>query len=571
VRVQEQARVAGKAAATGGFVQDIRKYLLDNDLIEKVNTADMGSIYKTAGLRMVNADLAQRLGNGFAEGELIPAEIHRILWDEVGTREPAKGAALAWQWFSSRWQGVKLANPASIATNFKSTFVMAELAAGMADYLRLMKGAQKGDGALDAQFAVRGVTMRELFDNGAFVHNTMFNAEVVAQSNRLMDELANPSGDRIQRGAAALQEWLTNTSKGQMMAKGYSTAVTPMRWLGDTYGRVDSLAKGGLYMMLRGKGTKPEQAAKIADEVFFNYSSGVPYAVDGIRKLGLVGMPFVSFKFLATGRFFRGLYQNPYGVAKYYRLPNSSYAAMQDEESTQGNASAYEDYVEGAPAYIKGGLYIPLGKDSQGRHRAVKMDDILPETAVFDAFNADGVAGTVPPVFSLVAQIINGKGYQNRDVYRTGEGFAATWKLDKEEAARGVVKSLWQFGAYPWAPGQPATERLVKAIADKSVPVESIQNPVAQSVLKVLTEGPAAAADRREWTASPQGGQPVPDVVDALARIFGVAKTYPVDVDPANPGSARYNKMGAEADIETLERMMSGEMRAASSEAQREE
>ena len=578
-RIQEQNRVVSKVVGTQGVIQDIRKYLLDNDLIENTKTADMGSIYKTSGLRVINGDFARKLGNDFKEGDVIPAEIHRILWDEVNMREPAKGAALAWQWYSSRWQGIKLANPMSIATNFKSTFVMAdqmgysvaEMAQGMADYLRLMRGARQADGVRDSSFAVNGVTMEELFNNGGFVHNTMFNAEVAERSNRLMDELANPAGDRIQRSAAALQEWLTETSKGAALAKGYATAVTPIRWLGDTYGRVDSLAKGGLYMALRKKGTGPEQAAKIADEVFFNYSTGVPYAVDGIRKLGLVGMPFVSFKFLATGRFFRSLYQNPYGVQKYYRLNNSSMAALQDEASTEGGESAYEDYVKGSPDYIKGGLYIPLGKDSLGRHRAVRLDDILPETSVFDAFNADGVAGIVPPAISLVAQIMTGKGYQNRNTYRTGGGFADTWALDKEDAARGVVKSLWQFGAYPWMPGQPQTERLVKAIADKSIPVEAIQNPVAQGALKLLSEGPAAPLDPQYFTTERRGSQPVPDIEDALARYFGVYKSYPVEVSLSQPGTARSNKQGAEAKLQTLEKMLQSEMRSATTDEQRQE
>ena len=68
-------------------------------------------------------------------------------------------------------------------------------------------------------------------------------------------------------------------------------------------------------------------AARIADETFFNYEN-VPYVVDGIRKFGLAGMPFVSFKFLATGRFFKALYHRPYTVDAYYRLPNTTKAMM---------------------------------------------------------------------------------------------------------------------------------------------------------------------------------------------------------------------------------------------------
>lgn len=574
-RLNKQAGTVAKAATVNGVIKEIRGYLGTNGLIERIETADMGAIHKTAGLRVINSEQARQLGNGFAEGEVIPAEIHRILLEQVSAHKDAP-MGLAWQWYSSRWQGVKLANPASILTNLKSTFVMAdqaghssiELLRGMGDYLRLHKAAQRGDGAMDVGTAVNGVTMRELFNNGAFTHNTLMNTEVIQQSSRLMDELANPAGSPLQQKIAALQTWLTDTEQGAKVADGYATAVTPMRWLGDMYGRVDSLAKGGLYMTLRRKGMTPEKAAKIADETFFNYQN-VPYVVDGLRRFGLLGMPFASFKFLAAGRFMRSMYQNPYGVEKYYRLGNSSKAALNDEQEQDGTNSL-TGYEEGSPDYVRRGLYVPMGRDSEGRQRAVRFDDILPESAVFDAFNADGVAGTIPPAVAMAAQIVTGKGYQGRDTYRTGEGWAETSRMDPQEAARGVIASLWQFGAYPWAPGQPMTERIVKAIAAKSVPVETIADPKAQAVLKLLSEGPAAPFDRQVWSAEKKGTQPVPDVADALARLLGV-KSYPITTTTAQPGSMRSNKQGLEADLQTLDTMMNSEMRQAATEAQRQE
>lgn len=569
-RITEQSRVASKAAGTNGVIREIRQYLTGNDLIERVDVNNTGSILKTAGLRVVSEDLARKLGNDFQPGEVIPAEVHRILAEQVTARKDAP-LGLAWQWYSSRWQGIKLANPASILTNLRSGFVMADhaghsmpdLMRGMADYLRLHHGATKrGDGGLDTAHAVNGVTMKEVFENGAFTHNTLLNAEVVQRSSRLMDELANPAGSGLQQRVASIQTWLTETAGGQRATQAYGTAVAPMRWLGDTYGRVDSLFKGGLYMSLRRKGMNPQDAARIADETFFNYEN-VPYVVDGLRKLGLAGMPFASFKFLATGRFFRSLYQNPYGVERYYRLPNSSQAAMAD-------AGELEEYEKGSPEYVRKGLYIPLGKDSEGRHRAVRLDDVLPESALWDLANGDNVASVLPPIVQLAAQLSTGVGYQDRDVYRGGGSLASVAKDDPREAARGVVKQLWQFGAYPWAPGQPMTERIVKALADKSVPVETIQDPTAQAVLKVLTEGPAAPLDRAPWTAEKKGTAPVPDRADALARVLGI-KSYPVDPNPGRPGSAYYNRLDLDERVKAIDRRMDMEMKQAQTEAQREE
>lgn len=575
-RLTAQGRVVTKAATTNGTVRDIRQYLLDNDLIETLGTADLGKIYHTAGLRVISAEQARALGNGFKEAEVLPAEVHRILLETVSTRKEAP-LGLAWQWYSSRWQGIKLANPASIATNIKSGFVMAnqvginpiDLGRGISDYLRLHRMAVKGDGAMDAHAAVNGVNMRELFHHGAFTHNTLLNAEVTQRSNRLMDELANPAGSSLQRNVAAIQNWLTETEQGARTAGIYKTAVTPMRWLGDTYGRVDSVMKGGLYMHHRRQGIKPEQAARMADETFFNYQA-VPYVVDGLRRFGLLGMPFASFKFLAAGRFFKNLYQNPYGVDRFYRLPNSSLAAMKDQPGEQEGRSAYDEYEKGSPDYVRRGLYIPLGRDSEGRQRAVRLDDILPETAIFDSFNADGVAGTIPPAVQLAAQLVTGKGYQGRDLYRTGTGWAETQRLMPQEAARGVVSALWQFGAYPWMPGQPMTERLVKALADKSVPVDTITDKTAQAALKIMSGGPAAFFDAAAFSTDKKGAQAVPDVGDALARTLGV-KSYPVTTTTSEPGTARSNQQGREADLLTLDRMMGQEMRSAQSDEQRRE
>jgi hypothetical protein len=572
-RLGQQARVTSRAATLNGTLKEIRQYLTDNDLIETVGTADMGAVHKTAGLRVLSGEQARSLGNGFREGEVIPAEIHRILLEQVSTRQAAP-LGLAWQWYSSRWQGVKLANPGSILTNLRSAFVQADhagqsipgLLGGIRDYLALHRQAVRGDGAMDVNAKVNGVTMRELFDHGAFTHNTLMNSEVVQQSSRLMDELANPAGNPLQRGVAAMQEWLTGTAQGARAAQVYGKAVAPVRWLGDTYGRVDSMMKGGLYMSLRKQGMDAQQAAKLADETFFNYEN-VPYVVDGLRRFGLAGMPFASFKLLATGRFFRSLYQNPYGVERYYRLGNSSRAAMADQQE-EGGENSLTAYDKGSPDYIRQGLYIPMGKDSEGRVRAVRLGDILPETAIFDSFNADGVAGTIPPALQLVGQLNSGKGYQGRDVYRTGGTYAETVRLNPQEAARGVVAQLWQFGAYPWAPGQPMTERIVKAIADKAVPVESISNPLAQRTLKLLTQGPAGAFDPAPFSTEKKGTQPVPDVGDALARIFGV-KAYPVSTSASVPGSYQSNLIGRDMDIQTLNKMEAGEMRTAQTPEQR--
>lgn len=572
-------RITSQAATVNGVVQDIRKYLLDNDLIETVHQADgptMRGLHTTAGLRVVSENQARALGNGFTGGEIIPAEIHRILLEQVDT---AKGSplGLAWQWFGSRWTGKNLANPSSISTNITSAFVMADQAGhsipgllrGIHDYLSLHRAAVRGDGALDTATKVAGVNMRELFDHGAFTHNTLMNVEVHQRSNRLMDELANPVGSPLQQKVAALQEWLTETEKGAKAAALYGKASAVPRWFGDMYGRVDSVMKGGLYMAQRRQGIAPEQAARIADETFFNYEN-VPYVVDGLRRWGLLGVPYASFKFLAAGRFMRSLYQNPYGVHKYYRLDDSSKAAMADQEGEEGNGkSALAEYEEGSPEYVRAGLYLPAGVDSEGRRMAVRLDSLLPETAVFDAFNADGVAGTLPPAVQLAAQLVTGKGYQGRDVYRTGEMAVDTWKLDKREAIRGAVKHLWQFGTYSWMPGQPMTERIVKAVADSAVPVETIANPVAQNVLKILSEGPTGvplpgvgALDQSPWSPEKKGSQPVPDVEWALARVLGV-KAYPITTTTSQPGSMRSNKQGLEAQLQTLDKMMRDEMRSA--------
>ncbi|MBD4014832.1 hypothetical protein GUH93_08975, partial [Xanthomonas citri pv. citri] len=47
-RLTKQGQVVSKATTTAQVIQDIRAYLTENDLIEHIDTADMGAIHKTA-------------------------------------------------------------------------------------------------------------------------------------------------------------------------------------------------------------------------------------------------------------------------------------------------------------------------------------------------------------------------------------------------------------------------------------------------------------------------------------------------------------------------------------------
>lgn len=565
-RAQEQAQKVGKLVEVRTITKGYEEFLQREGLI--FDTIGPSSVQNTGGWRYVTSRDAEKLGTPALSEKYIPAMFHRRLMETTTVRDPSVLGAAS-QWTASKWQQFKLANPASIATNLSSGFVMAEragvnpaaLVRGLADYSRLVKGANRGDGVLDDTFRIGGVSMKEMMEHGDFLDATFTRVEVAGRLGNMERVLLNPNGSPLQRTAAGMSEFLQGNTQAAQVVRVTGDATTLgsrhiIAGLSNAYGQVDSIMKGGIYMASRRAGMNPQAAAKRADDILFNYEN-VPYAIDYARRGGLLGIPFASFQLLSTGRFMRTLYENPYAVEKYYRTANSAVAGEEEDAARMQAAS---------PEYVRKALYLYTGRDKNGDARFFNLSSVLPETGVFDAFDADGVSRIVPPAVQLFSQWYSGKGYQGRDVYSGGGTFAETRRLNPEEAARGTLKALWQFGAVPWAPGQPMTERLAKSLAKEWVRAEDIDDPKIQGALKILSSGPAAPF---EGPMTPQAaGQkdPTPPAEAAL-RFLGI-KTVAVQDTLSKPGSGRQELDNLEYQLRDLDAMLDRQMKQAVSDGQ---
>jgi len=167
-----------------------------------------------------------------------------------------------------------------------------------------------------------------------------------------------------------------------------------------------------------------------------------------------------------------------------------------------------------------------------------------------------------PPVFGIARQILSGQGYQGTPIFKGGADLQSTMQANPQEALRGVLKSLWQFGASPIAPGQASTERLVKSIMSRTVPIDKIPDPMTQAFMKAMSDGPAAVFNQSVVGIDKKGSQPVPDLVDAFLRHLSVKNTL-ITPTSNQPGSALSNLKELQSKVAIIDKQMDDEMKQA--------
>lgn len=581
-RVDRQGQVVGKIVSRRMIVQGYHDLMQkDGVILDRLPHA----VTDTSGWRTVNEADAKALGLPQLNGKMIPAMFHRRLVDIIKTPETSIQSAL-WDWTAAAWRRAKLASPAAMGRNLASGFIAAnqfgipahELLAGAVDYARLVAGAHKGDGIFDTQHKINGISMSELADHGEFIHGSMVHAEVAGPMQAFMDKVANETGSPFQKMIAGAAEFTAQVNQGQKgrLAQGALKVAAlggdvaglgtgPItKFLSDNYGMIDAHMKGSIYMALRKKGMSAPDAAKHADEALFNYEN-VPYIVNTMRKAGIAGLPFASYQVLATGRAFKNAYERPYLLARNYRVPTS----LSADQTEAGKANEY--YA--SPDYIKGSLWVPVGKDEQGRPKYFNLSAILPESPTWDLGNSDNITNFEPPIIQLYKTIMDGKGYRGTPTYSAGGTYADTKAVNPDEAARGVLKAIWQFGASPWGPGQPMTDRLAKTIAAHAMTADQISDPGFQKFLKVTQEGPlvalsgvahSAVAVQKKGAAAPQ------DILDAALRYAGIT-LQSIEPNYSEAGTGQSNLLGDKAQRKLLMTMMNDEGRKATTPEQRQE
>lgn len=593
--VHDNAKITGSMVVKRGQVSLIHKELSDAGAI--IDALPYGS---NLGWRRIDEGMAAALkGTGdtsegvwsnmpFKEGQYIPAAFHRLLVDTVKIDSPGVMKA-AYQYLVGAWKQHMVGNPGGITRDVMGSMLMGmnrgvgakEWMGGMGEMAELMSLARKGDGIFDPKAVSKsGVYASELVEHGDLINHNMIAVEIKEPLRQFAETLyggkegakflgATKQGDPAQRIAAAMvnfnagyREKLRAAGKlrgRQVAGKIGMAAVDAGLGLGgpitgafsDMKGMADSIMRGGLYITMRKRGMKGPEAAKFADETMFNYSE-VPMIVDTMRRNGL--SPFASFAALSAGRFLRTIYENPYAIARFYRIPDGIKAQNREENVKLDAAS---------PDRLKKALWVPLGK-KDGVYQVGNLSAFLTETGTFSAFSSDAVSAYAPPALELWSTIMTGEGFGGSKIY---EGGGTLTETPHDQAVRGVLKSVYRAGLTPWAVGSPMFERIAKSIAERTVSKESIGDPKIQALLGYFTEGAFVEGSRQlgiipKSPITPRGklSGPTLEPLDALAGIFGISYAL-VDTNPQHMGgSASINVKNEIKNLDNRKRLLLSEI-----------
>ena len=551
----------------------------------------------------------------FTPDTYIPAAYHDLL----NTFSTVEDTGVKWvmlQMLNTSFKAHKVANPGAILRDVASNFRFADdmginpfaLTKSLAQALELRKRAIRGGGAFDlnAQITVNGTDVKwsDILEHGGFVHGNFLNNEIQGSYEAIRQNFAAKGATSpMQRVAAAFIDHADRTQRireaavisGDAAAKAGNAARTGVagvvdlatglggpitQKLMDVKGEIDTLFKMAVYINKRGQGMNGAKAAQHADEMFFNYMNQ-PVAVDWLRKNGV--SPFAAFQFMASGRFIRTMYENPYAVEKFYRLPQSL---------SDGDTFAQGEMANTSPQYMQQNLWIPMpsirtGKmvrDSNKRLMMFNLASVMPESSLFDFVSGDAISNWIPPYVATMSSIITGQGYGGAPLYAGGKTLAETigsGKVGQLDAARGVVKALHQYGATPWAPGSPMADRMAKSIVDSLIPAERVaHNPMVQAYMKTAQEGVFAAPLSRYPIVAQGIGQQAPQdfgvkIRDGKTqwtapytpmRYFGITGA-PVTGIMAEPGSSLSGVRGLAKQIKDLRYQMQVKIKAAGGDA----
>jgi hypothetical protein len=587
--VEEGSKRTAKQLTRRKMVQEIYDHLkgegvvLRPEEVRDLSYALPGATPK--GWKQLDSELVARLkgieeetgpGTGewsdmpFKEGDYIPAHFYRFLTQETATRKTSVGNAV-WRWMQARWAQNKIASPQGIARDLATNFVLAEqmgvkpheLLEGMRDFLQMhsqafgsRKAARKGvpetgyDGLLDTTVEMGGVKYSEFLEYGDFTHATMYYKDVIEQMESTLDFLTTPAirqanwFNQVVGFLAQKSRDMAGTRAGVVTGLiGDATGVGGVlsKKLADTKGYLESLSKTGVYMALRKKGYDPALAARHADEILFNYENQ-PMMVDFLRRYGV--SPFAAFGFMSTGRFIRTLYENPYNISRWYKLPQSLAAGDENQSEVRSTYFAAPDYMRQSlwvafPDWTQPGKQgrstdddgNPIDQsdaahDTQGRRRFVNLGAILPESGnVGNAmFTSDPLAQWTPPVLSALKAMFYGEGFGGVPVYEGGGTFFETAARDPEEAVRGFLQQAHQYMIVPWEPGSPMFDRMVKSVMNASYSEEEIaSNPMLQGILKTTRNGIIAAPfDQSVRNVRTETQEEPADPFDAMLRMSGI-------------------------------------------------
>lgn len=532
-----QVTLQTEALAAKKFVIDNGLYIAPTERV--VPAAQMNEGWAKPGFRVITKAMSDATGGVFEVGATVPDYVAREF--QVATSMKGAAGIAVLRNAMSNWQTIKMSNPKTIIQNVVTNMTLASSYApaplGTTDLFGgLMKFLSE---TKDQRYA------REASGLGVWSSEMM---GLKSEVDAVRSKLAGTGLGTADRMNAIFEDLIgRNLQKPALVPRVGDVATLGATYLGrnlfTAYKASEDLFRSAAYYAMQSKhGMDPATAADHATSMFFDYSAR-PGMVDTMAK---VGIPFQTYPQLATWRTLQTLYDAP-------NLIRGPVQAVQNLGNTLNNPK--EQMV--AQDYIDKQGPVRIGTDSQGRGIIVPLAQFLPlgaATALADNVNNSNIGiAPVPPLLALTQAVWGGTGFRGKKTYDGlgGTTFSEAFTNDPVETTRRMLKTLYEFGVYPWSPGTPVFERLTRAIVANGKPLSQLEqenklppNSLQNIAARVGVNGPFLWGEGADAVGNYNPLRQAPsDPLPAAARAFGFAN-YEVQSATGAAGQARSMAQG---------------------------
>jgi hypothetical protein len=533
-QVAFQARVL----ATKKFLTENGLYITPSEPVLPLNQINEG--WAKPGFRVITKQMSDATGGVLEVGATVPDYVAREF--QVATSMKGAAGIAVLQNTMNNFQTVKMSNPTTIIQNVVTNMTLASSYAPapltMGDLLSgVLKFAKEDHNAR---------YIREASGLGVW-SSEMMGLKGEVNAIRAETAGAKPVGltDRL---SATIQDLIgRNMTKPALVPRAGDIATLGQTYLGrnlfTVYKASEDVFRNAAYYALQSKyGMDAATAADHATDIFFDYSAR-PGMVDTMSKLGV---PFQTYPQLASWRVLQTLYDRP-------NLVRNPINAVENLGKAQNDPKE----VSVAPSYVKDQALVRIGVDSKGRGSYVPFAQFLPigaAAALNDTMQNSSI-GIAPlsPMFATIQAIWGGIGFRGKQTYQGlgGISYPDAASNDPAEATRRLLKTLYEFGAYPWAPGTATAERLTRALVANGKTLGQLEkenqlppNSLKDIATRVGVNGPFLWSEGADPIGNFNPTHSAPsDPGFAALRALGV-RNYEVSANVSIPGQAQSQGKG---------------------------
>lgn len=371
----------------------IDEYLSKGGKMEDLHAVSDSSAYKRKGLDELGENKMGQLA-----GKYVPKD----LWDTLKqtfepTREVGQSLVLPFKHAKVIW------NPASHARNAVSATIQ--------NWWKLGIGPWRVDMYYDAA--------KEIKDKNGKIMTEMRELGFNERSGQIQELVENYlSGKHIKDSLAS------QYGKGSKAYKAFKHAD---KFLVNSYGHMDNVAKVAAYKYGIKNGLSKEDALKKAYEATFNYSEVTPF-VHSMRR-AIWGVPFITFSLKAAPLVASTLANAPGRISVFGKARNDLFKAAGIEG---------EQESEAMPDYMRDDMFVMRlpWKDGEGRSMYFDMSYIIPFGSIMNGDYLKNPIGS-NPILQLVKELSQNKTFGGGKIFNEtddidtvlGDIFVHTGKL----------------------------------------------------------------------------------------------------------------------------------------------